>query len=262
MSEKILKYNEFNINESLPRQSTVNQLKRLRKLTKGIDIQDKLKSSNLANEIGTKNMVDNGIESYEYYIKSNRRKRRKVNKVNESKKIKKKVKLEDKDPVFDYGCALFLLKIKEWKSIIGKIDEEDVYLVEDDDSYGIETKPHLTLLYGLHEEVTRKDIKSVIDKFKDDEIIIEVKGISIFENKDFDVVKFDVKKTPILNKMNKELKKFPFTSDYPEYHPHITIFYCKKGLGYKYINPDYELEFKATKLEYSRVNDKKYYFKI
>ena len=262
MSEKILKYNEFNVNESLPRQSTVNQLKKLRKLTKGIDIQDKLKSSNLANEIGTKNMVDDGIESYEYYIKSNRKKRR-MNKVNESKKSKsKKIKLKDKNPVFDYECVLFLLKIKEWKSIIGKIDDDDVYLVEDDDSYGIETKPHLTLLYGLHEEVTREDVKSVVDKFKDEEIIIEIKGISIFENKDFDVVKFDVKKTPVLDKMNKELKKFPFTSDFPDYHPHITVCYIKKGLGSKYINPDYELELKATKLEYSRVNDKKYYFKI
>ena len=258
MSEKILKYNEFEVNESLPRQSTVNQLKKLRKLTKGTDIQDKIKSSNLANEIGTKNMVDDGIESYEHYIKSNRKKR-KVNKLNESKK---KVKLKDKNPVFDYGCVLFLLKIKEWKSIIGKIDEDDVYLVEDDDSYGIETKPHLTLLYGLHEEVTKSDVKSVVDKFKDEDIIIEVDGISIFENKDFDVVKFDVKKTPILNKMNKELKKFPFTSDFPDYHPHITICYVKKGKGKKYIDENYELEFKATKLEYSRVNDKNYYFKF
>lgn len=257
MSDKILKYNEFEINESLPRQSTVDQLKKLRKLTKGTDIQDKIKSSNLANEIGTKNMVDTGIESYEDYMKSN--KKTIVNKVNESKK---KVKTKDKEPIFDYGCVLFLLKIKEWKSIIGKIDEDDVYLVEDDDSYGIETKPHLTLLYGLHEEVTKSDVKSVVDKFKDEDIIIEVDGISIFENKDFDVVKFDVKKTPILNKMNKELKKFPFTSDYPDYHPHITVAYVKKGRGKKYIDKNFNLEFKATKLEYSRVNDKNYYFKF
>ena len=34
------------LNENLPRQSTVDQLKRLRKLTKGIDIGDKISDMN------------------------------------------------------------------------------------------------------------------------------------------------------------------------------------------------------------------------
>ena len=34
------------VNENLPRQSTVNQLKRLRKLTKGVDIGDRISDMN------------------------------------------------------------------------------------------------------------------------------------------------------------------------------------------------------------------------
>jgi hypothetical protein len=66
---KIYKYDEF-INESLPRQRTVNQLKKLRKLTKGIDIGDKIAdmSKGSANINYIHNPVDTGIESYEDYV--------------------------------------------------------------------------------------------------------------------------------------------------------------------------------------------------
>ena len=61
------------LNENLPRQSTVNQLKRLRKLTKGIDIGDKISDMNKqgANIQYIKNPIDTGIESIEHYWKHN-----------------------------------------------------------------------------------------------------------------------------------------------------------------------------------------------
>ena len=71
--------------ESLPQESTVNQLKKLRKLTKGVDVGDKI--SNMedegANIMWIHNPVDTGIESYQDYIRSGRVKKRK------SKKIKR-----------------------------------------------------------------------------------------------------------------------------------------------------------------------------
>jgi hypothetical protein len=53
------------LNENLPRQSTVDQLKRLRKLTKGIDIGDRISDMNKqgANIHYISNPVDTGIES-------------------------------------------------------------------------------------------------------------------------------------------------------------------------------------------------------
>jgi hypothetical protein len=63
------------LNENLPRQSTVDQLKRLRKLTKGIDIGDKISDMNKqgANIQYIQNPVDSGIESYEDYEKHNKK---------------------------------------------------------------------------------------------------------------------------------------------------------------------------------------------
>jgi len=62
------------INESLPRQHTVDQLKALRKKTKGIDIGDRISDmSKQGNNISySGNAVDRGIESYEDYEKSNK----------------------------------------------------------------------------------------------------------------------------------------------------------------------------------------------
>ena len=61
------------LNESLPRQSTVDQLKRLRKLTKGIDIGDRISNMNKqgANIQYISNPVDTGLESIEQYWKHN-----------------------------------------------------------------------------------------------------------------------------------------------------------------------------------------------
>ena len=63
------------INESLPRQHTVDQLKRLRKLTKGTDIGDRISDMNKegANIQYIHNPIDTGIESYEDYEKANKK---------------------------------------------------------------------------------------------------------------------------------------------------------------------------------------------
>lgn len=61
------------LNENLPRQSTVDQLKKLRKLTKGIDIGDKISDMNKqgANIQYISNPIDTGIESIEHHWKHN-----------------------------------------------------------------------------------------------------------------------------------------------------------------------------------------------
>jgi hypothetical protein len=60
---------------ALPRESTVKQLKKLRKLSKGTDIGDRISDMNKqgANIQYIQNPIDTGIESYEDYMKSNRK---------------------------------------------------------------------------------------------------------------------------------------------------------------------------------------------
>lgn len=60
---------------ALPRESTVKQLKKLRKLSKGTDIGDRISDMNKqgANIQYIQNPIDTGIESYEDHMKSNRK---------------------------------------------------------------------------------------------------------------------------------------------------------------------------------------------
>ena len=65
----ILRFDEI-FEGALPRKRSVDQLKKLRKLTKGTDIGDKISDMNKqgANIHYIHNPVDTGIESYEDYM--------------------------------------------------------------------------------------------------------------------------------------------------------------------------------------------------
>lgn len=69
-------YNKFEeIYEAMPRERSVNQLKSLRKLTKGTDIGDRISDLEKqgANIQYSRNVVDSGIESYEDFERSNKK---------------------------------------------------------------------------------------------------------------------------------------------------------------------------------------------
>ena len=71
---KILKYLDF-INESLPRQQSVNQLKRVMKQSSKTDIGNRISDMNKqgANIQYIQNPIDNGIESFEDWQKHNKK---------------------------------------------------------------------------------------------------------------------------------------------------------------------------------------------
>ena len=49
------------------------------------------------------------------------------------------------------------------------------------------------------------------------------------------MLKFDVDGDG-LHECNSDLRKYPHTNDFPDYHPHLTIGYIKKGKGQKYVD--------------------------
>jgi hypothetical protein len=61
---------------------------------------------------------------------------------------------------------------KSWKELQDMIDDDDLYNEEAGDSYGRENEPHVTILYGLHDdkdkdiEVDIKEIKTLILNLK------------------------------------------------------------------------------------------------
>jgi 2'-5' RNA ligase len=176
-------------------------------------------------------------------------------------KLKKYIEFIKESSGYEYGCVMIEVPVSNWNELTNSIDSKDVY-TGGDDSHGIQEYPHLTLLYGLEKGVTEDQVKSVIDNFKG-EIKIEIDGINLFENEQFDVLKFNVVSDAGLQQLHDELSKLPNTDKFPIYKPHITIAYLNKGMGKKYVNPNYKYSVKnINKIVYSRPNSEKVIFDI
>lgn len=72
---KILRFRDFSVNESLPRQQTVDQLKRVMKISAKTDIGNRISDMNKqgANIQYIKNPIDSGLESFEDFEKKNKK---------------------------------------------------------------------------------------------------------------------------------------------------------------------------------------------
>ena len=165
------------------------------------------------------------------------------------------MKKKDVKKVYKYGCVMLYFKIPTLDKILSEIEDSDVY---DKKGFGVETTSHVTLLYGLHDdEIKDSEIFDIVmDKKYPDLFLVNP---SLFENSDeYDVLKFDIKypdKNKVLHEINKELMvNFPYTTDFPKYHPHCTIAYLKKGEGKKYVKKfkDYEIKVHPNKIVYSK----------
>jgi len=134
-----------------------------------------------------------------------------------------------------YGCVMMDTKIDNWEDYhLAGIDEEDVYIKPFDKSYGLEEQPHITVVYGIHEdEIDPETVASVI-KANMKPLTVTIDEIDIFEGKEYDVVKYNVPVNDQLKKYRELFLKFPNTQTFPEYHPHMTIAYVKPGMGKKY----------------------------
>jgi len=162
---------------------------------------------------------------------------------------------------YEYGCVMIEVPVSNWDELTNSIDPKDVY-TGGDDSHGIQEYPHLTLLYGLEKDVTEDQVKSILDKFNG-ELHIDIDGINLFENEQFDVLKFNVVSDSGLQELHDELSKLPNNDKFPTYKPHITIAYLNKGEGKKYVNPNYKYSVKnINKIVYSRPNSEKVIFEI
>jgi tRNA nucleotidyltransferase/poly(A) polymerase/2'-5' RNA ligase len=170
--------------------------------------------------------------------------------------IGKKTLNESKENQIEYGALMLFIDTNNWNKYTSLINKNDLY--EKNNEFGVEDEPHVTLLYGFKDNVTNKQVFDLYkEKFQLKPIEIEFNEISIFENDDFDVVKFDIKNDE-LSKINKELRKLPNKLTYPTYHPHMTIAYVKKGLGEKYVKKlNTNLKMIGNKLVFSTKKEKK-----
>lgn len=135
--------------------------------------------------------------------------------------------------VHEFGCIMLGLDNSILNKLQDRIEEKDLYIDENDDTYGKVKNAHITLLYGVHKEVPDKE---VVKKVKEIILpqVVHANNISLFESEKYDVLKLDVNE-PILHKINKELQTITHTNPHKEYRPHLTVAYIKKGLGKKYV---------------------------
>ena len=158
-----------------------------------------------------------------------------------------------------YGCVMLDCKIDKWEeNHLEGIDERDLYIDPGDDDYGYNEEPHVTLLYGIHEDEIDPEVIMEVIKKNMKPVTVTINEIGVFENDKYDVVKYNVPATKQLRKYREMIENFPYTDDYPEYNPHLTIAYVKSGEGKKYakkLEEPFEVTFNKGVYSFHETNE-------
>jgi 2'-5' RNA ligase len=131
------------------------------------------------------------------------------------------------------------------------IPKEELYTEEE--GMGIEEEVHITVFYGILDEDEDGTVK-VLKDYKIRPFSVTLSTITAFQNKpEYDVLKIDIESSE-LHKIHKLIDSHLDTkNDYPEYKPHLTLAYLKKGYVDKYIGNKFfkGIEVIAENLEFS-----------
>lgn len=133
-------------------------------------------------------------------------------------------------------CLLIPVCLEFLPYLHKRIKKSDVY--SDKDTCGLETEPHVTILYGIKPDTFKnQSIQNNIVSFFSSLSPVKIQscGISIFENEKYDVLKFDITLTNNLLYMRRYAETLPYESEFDGYAPHCTIAYLKKGKGKQYV---------------------------
>jgi len=143
--------------------------------------------------------------------------------------LKSKIILNERNPNnLDYGCVMLYFDLPQIFEIHNLIDSKDWYIMDND--YGPETQPHITLLYGVHNEDLYyiESLVDIVNKYYLEDDSIMIGGVDYFENEEYNILKLSIDSN-VLHNINKNLRdKIIHTEHYNEYKPHITIGYLKK----------------------------------
>lgn len=168
---------------------------------------------------------------------------------------------EDNKKTHDYSCTMAMVvgdDLSLFQKFAKLIDDKD--LGKD----GIDPETHCTILYGTHTS-DLKEIKEALKKTGITKINMKLKKLSTFPpNSSGEIVlKVDIESIE-LQKLNKALCKLPFTTDFPRYHPHITIAYLKKGKEKNYLDIDIfkDKKISTSSIMFSTAGGKKHNFKL
>ena len=166
--------------------------------------------------------------------------------------------LLENDAPRSYGCLMGYppAQMQEYFSKFAKnaIKPDSLYIDPNDPSYGYEEDPHVTIKYGFTPDLTNANIAEILKGAKPFTVIL--KSLSLFENEKFDVVKFDVEPTEELLELRRRCDVYHSKDTYPEYHPHVTVAYVKKG-AFTQVRDEINIQFPISRIKYSGANGKK-----
>jgi len=129
---------------------------------------------------------------------------------------------------YDFACLMVdVYPILLITKLQNKIDLDDL------DDKGIETNQHITVVYGIDTYVGLSRMLTMIPKNIG---TLKLGKISVFENEKYDVLKVSIIPSNELLKLRSDIvNKLHVTLTYPNFEPHITLAYLKKGTAAKYL---------------------------
>lgn len=180
-----------------------------------------------------------------------------IPKEKEEQKTYKKLFKEE----YDFHCLMLKLNndfvLRNIRLFQSKIKPEDIYN-DKSNNFGLELKPHITIIYGLKNEDDYDDLQNYFRSKP--EVKFTIGEVSLFENENYDVLVLDVISNDLI-KYNSYVKdNFDCEITFDTYKPHITIAYLKKGLGKKYLNFESDLTdeiFREEDIIYSLADGRK-----
>jgi len=158
------------------------------------------------------------------------------------------IEKEARDGGVSYSCAMLYLEDADSKALTNwKKDMKTLVIPKEDlHEYGRESDPHVTVLYGIHTTSANK-VKAALKKGDRTMMTVRMGDLAIFENDDYDVLIRKVERKDHLKEVRKTLMdNLEATVTFPDYKPHATIAYLKKGKGKEYLK-----KYKDTKWELS-----------
>lgn len=121
--------------------------------------------------------------------------------------------------------------------VVKKINKDDLYIEKTekngDWSFGIEDNVHITVKYGFDFNDPQPAINVLIGENGGN---VEISTVEIFKQDNYEVLVVRVKSKVLNNLHDKLTKALNIYDSYPEYSPHITIAYFKRGRAYRYMD--------------------------
>lgn len=131
---------------------------------------------------------------------------------------------------YEHGCLMAPVPDEVYekiKYISTKIHTEDLMLDQENTIHGIESHPHITIMYGID---TAERAVFILRKLFTRPLRINItKDIEYFDNDDNTVAYLKIKSKDLEDLNKKCRQQFPFDSKHDEYIPHLTLAYLKPG---------------------------------